>query len=143
MIGTVTEFNDDSMGGSLTEVNRLRVTVVAAPTTAPVPVTGQGAATLLQATNAAAYESVLVTLNDVKLTAIGNADNGFVATAVQGTTTFGTDILRLAAGNLGCYSSITGFWTNLEAGASAARTKPNAHGFIPLTLGTGVTCPAA
>ena len=147
IIGKISEFNDDMTGGTLTELAPLQVTVVAAPAGAPVPVTNQTAAQLLVAATAPTFESVLVTLTNVKITALGTTTNGLIATAVQNGTTFGagTDIIQstdptpLTAGT--CYSSITGFWTNLEAGSTSATTKPNAFGFIPATLGAvGTAC---
>lgn len=147
VIGTVTEFNDDTAGGTLTEVNGLQVAVATdspTPPVAPTPVTTETATTLLDAANAKGFESVLVTLTDVKITALGAVANGSVATATQGGKTFGlgSDALVLTNTDLGCYASITGLWTNLEAAGSAVTTKPNAFGFIPVTLvglGTG-TC---
>ncbi|HWU90350.1 MAG TPA: hypothetical protein VN253_23965 [Kofleriaceae bacterium] len=141
--GSVSEFNDDTLGGTLTELNGLDVTVQAGAPGTLVPVTGQTAATLLQSTTAPMYESVLVTLTDVNLTTLGGTTNGFIATAVQNGTSFGagTDVLHFVAGDLKCYSSITGFWTNLQAASTAATTKPNAFGFIPVTLGApGTAC---
>jgi hypothetical protein len=139
--GTVSEFNDDMMAGSLTELAPLRITVVnATPTQLTPATTNIDVAFLMNPENATHYESVLVTLSNVAITALGNSDNGFVATGKQAGTSFGlgTDVLHLAAADLGCYASITGLWTNLEA--SGAKTKPNAFGFIPVTLtGKGAT----
>jgi hypothetical protein len=136
VIGNVTEFNDDTTGGTLTEVQPLRISIVDATPAALVPVTGVTAAALLDSIAAPQYESVLVTLDNVKITAVGDSAHGFVATAVQGGTTFGigTDILQLAATDFACYKTVTGFWTNLEA--AGVTTKPNAFGFIVRTLGT-------
>lgn len=138
--GTVSEFNDDTMAGSLTEVAPLRITVVNPTPATLTPITQTpasnaiDAAFLMDPANAPHYESVLVTLSNVALTALGDSDHGFVATARQGTTTFGigTDVVRLVANQMGCYATITGLWTNLEA--AGAKTKPNAFGFIPRTL---------
>lgn len=132
---SVQEFNDDMAGGTLTEVNGLSVTVVT-PTGTVVPVTGQTAATLLAPATAPAYESVLVTLTNVNITTLGTMTNGFVATAMQNGTPFkmGTDAVHLATTDVGCHASITGLWTNLEAASPMASTKPNAFGFIPVTL---------
>ena len=138
--GTVSEFNDDTMAGTLTELTPLRITVVNATPATLTPMTQTpasnpiDAAFLMDAANAPHYESVLVTLSNVAITALGDSDHGFVAAAKQGTTTFGmgTDVLRLAAAQVGCYATITGMWTNLEA--VGAKTKPNAFGFIPRTL---------
>jgi hypothetical protein len=136
VIGKVIEFNDDPTGGTLTEVSALQVTVAAGAPIALGPVETQTATALLETANAADYESVLVTLTNVKLTAIGTAANGSIATGTQGGKTFGvaTDVVALTSENLGCYASITGLWTNLEAPGAAATTKPNAFGFIPVTL---------
>ena len=84
---------------------------------------------------------MLVTLDNVNISALGATANGFIATATQNGTTFGigTDILHLAAIDLACYKTVTGFWTNLEA--SGVTTKPNAFGFIVRDLGAkGGTC---
>jgi hypothetical protein len=143
VIGTVQEFNDDAMGGSLTEITFPAVTVVAGAPGVIVPVANKTAAQLLDATAGPTFESVAVTLTNVNITALGTTTNGFVATAVQNGTTFkvGTDILQGAEMPVGCYTTITGFWTNLEAGAMGATTKPNAMGFIPQTLGAiGAGC---
>jgi len=140
VIGTVTEFNDDMAGGTLTEVQPLRITVAAGTPAALTPMTGVTVVTLLDPANAPMYESVLVTLDNVKISAIGASANGFIATAAQtvGQTAtpfgIGTDINQLVAADLACYKTVTGFWTNLQ-GASAT-TKPNAYGFIVRDLGT-------
>lgn len=146
VIGSVNEFNDDTMGGTLTEVQPLRISVVNATPSTLVPITGVTVATLLDPVMSPQYESVLVTLDNVKITAIGDptGKNGFIATAVQGTTTFGigTDILQLKAADLACYKTVTGFWTNLQAAGTTATTKPNAYGFIIRDKGTtDGTCP--
>jgi len=135
---TVSEFNDDDMGGTLTELNNPGLDIQADAAGTVVPVTNMTAVQLLDAGTAPTFESVAVTLTNVNITALGSAGNGFIASATQNGTTFGvaTDILHLVTGDLGCYSSITGFWTNLQAAATSATTKPNAFGFIPMTLGT-------
>ena len=136
VIGTVSEFNDDTMGGTLTEVQPLRISVVNATPGAPVPITGVSVATLVNPAIAPLYESVLVTLDNVNISALGATANGFIATAAQNGTTFGigTDIVHLAATDLACYKTVTGFWTNLEVATGS--TKPNAYGFIVRDLGT-------
>ena len=77
---------------------------------------------------------MLITLSNVLVTALGTDANGKIATAKQGSTTFGVgaEAIELTAANT-CYESITGFWTTLQA--PGATTKPNAFGFIPLVLG--------
>ena len=141
VIGTVSEFNDDTMGGTLTEVQPLRITVVNATPGTPAPITGVSVATLLDPANAPQYESVLVTLDNVNISAVGINTNGFIATAKQNGTTFGvgTDIVLTKDIALGCYQTVTGFWTNLETVGAA--TKPNAYGFIIRDHGaTGTSC---
>ena len=136
IIGKVNEFNDDMMGGTLTEVAPLANTFDTASPATIVPISGKTAAELLMPANAPMYESVQITLTNVNITTLGTSTNGFVATGVQNGTTFkvGTDAVHLAAADVGCHATITGYWTNLEAGGTAATTKPNAFGFIPLTL---------
>jgi len=141
VIGTVSEFNDDTAGGTLTEVQPLRITVVNATPGTPAPITGVTVATLLDPANAPQYESVLVTLDNVNISAIGINTNGNIATAKQNGTTFGigTDIVFSKDIVLGCHQTVTGFWTNLET--VGATTKPNAYGFIVRDLGAlGTSC---
>lgn len=144
VIGAVDEFNDDANGDALTEIVSPSITVDAAAAGTVVPL-ARTAAQLMDPTTGPTFESVAVVLTNVNLTALGNATNGFIGTATQGATTFkfGTDVLHPAAADLGCYATITGFWTQLQAGASGATTKPNAMGFVPAVLGTkiGATCP--
>jgi hypothetical protein len=134
--GTVSEFNDDTMGGSLTEVAPLRLAVSADAPVALTPVTGKTVTDLTVPATGPLYESVLVTLDNVAITAVGSSANGFLATAKQGGVTFsiGTDIIQLAAADLACYKTMTGLWTNLQVTGTAP--KPNAFGFIVRTLGT-------
>jgi hypothetical protein len=145
IIATVQEFNDDANGGTLTELTQPQVTILADPAATVVPL-AKTAADLVDPTNGPTFESVLVTLTNVELTTVGNAMNGFVATAKQGVTTFkmGTDAVRFTAGTSeGCYATIVGLGTNLQAAAAGATTKPNSLGFIPVTLGakTAGACP--
>lgn len=141
--GSIQEYNDDMMGGTLTEFSGATTTLVTG-TGVVVPVTGKTAADLLDATTGPTYESVLVTLTNVNITALGNTANGFIATATQGGTTFklSTDSLRFVAGDVGCHATMTGLWTNLQAPSSSATTKPNALGFIPTSMAAvGGACP--
>jgi hypothetical protein len=143
LLGTAVEFNDDAMGGTLTELTSPAVVVSADAPGTLVPVTNQTVAQLLDPTTAPMFESVLVTLTNVNLTALGNGTNGFIGTAVQNGTSFkfGTEVLRPAVTDLKCYATITGFWTNMQAPATGATTKPNVFGFIPVTLGAaGAAC---
>jgi len=134
--GTVSEFNDDTAGGALTELAPLRVTVSADAPVALTPVAGKTVTDLLVPATAPTYESVLVTLGDVAITAIGTSANGFLATGKQAGTMFsiGTDIKQLVAGDVACYKTVTGFWTNLEIAGTPP--KPNVYGFIVRDLGT-------
>jgi|GEM_PF-2527527 len=136
VVGTVTEFNDDTLGGSLTELVPLRITVVNATPAAPIPITGLAVSTLLDPATAPLYESVLVTLDNVNILGLGSTANGVIATATQNGTTFGigADTLQLSIADLACFKTITGFWTNLES--TTASTKPNAFGLILRDLGT-------
>lgn len=144
VIGAVDEFNDDANGDALTEIVTPTVTVDAAAAGTVVPA-ARTAAQLMDPTTGKTFESVAVVLTNVNLTALGDATTGFIGTATQGATTFkfSTEVLRPVAGDLGCYATITGFWTQLQAGAPGATTKPNAMGFVPAVLGTktGATCP--
>ncbi len=143
VIGSVQEFNDDMMGGTLTEVNGMKTTLLTAAGTV-VPVAGQTVANLMVAATAPTYESVLVQLTNVKLTTLGAAANGFIATATQGGTTFkiSTEVLRPAAAEVGCHVTMTGLWTNLQAPGMAATMKPNAFGLIVTSMAAvGGVCP--
>jgi hypothetical protein len=137
VIGTVSEFNDDTTGGTLTEIQPLRITVVNGTPVALTAKTGLTVSDLMVPATAPLYESVLVTLDNVKISAVGASANGFIATATQNGTSFGigTDIVQLKApDDLACYKTVTGFWTNLEV--ATVTTKPNAFGFIVRDLGT-------
>lgn len=145
VVGNVTEFNDDTLGGTLTELAPLAYTVSADAPVVPTPVTGKTVADLLVPATATTYESVLVTLDNVAITAVGASANGFIATGKQSGTEFkiGTDIIQLKGqnpndandkGDLACYKTVTGLWTNLQV--AGVTTKPNAFGFIVRTLGT-------
>jgi len=76
--GTVSEFNDDTAGGTLTELTPLRVVVSADAPVTLTPITGKTVADLLVPATAPTYESVLVTLDNVAITAIGTSANGFL-----------------------------------------------------------------
>ncbi len=132
--GVVQENNNDATGDTLTEIggSGTTVTFVAAPTTPPIPVLGQQASALVAAEP---FESVLVTLTNVKVTM--NGDAAFhVGQLTQNGTTFlsDDDIFRLLDAELNkCYASITGIWTY--------QVFNNAFGFLPIAVGTGTgTC---
>ncbi len=143
VIGAVTEFNDDANGGALTEIVSPSITVNADAAGTVVPA-ARTVAQLMDSTAGPTFESVAVVLTNVEFTANGNIGNGFIGAAKQGATTFqfSTDILHTAVGDLGCYATVTGFWTQLQA-TGTAMPKPNAMGFIPSAFGTktGATCP--
>jgi hypothetical protein len=100
------------MGESVTQITDAEPVLVAAPTTAPVPVVGQTAATLNVAATGEPYESVLVTLTNVKVMNVGTSPN-FVGQLQQGATTFASDddILRLLAADVNKCFTITGLWS--------------------------------
>jgi hypothetical protein len=137
VVGGVDEFNDDANGGALTEIVNPTITVSGDAAGVIVPM-ARTVAQLMDPTDGPTFESVSVTLTNVNLMALGDATNGFIGTAVQNGTTFKftTEILRPAAADLGCYATITGLWTQLQAPATGATTKPNAMGFVPAVLGT-------
>ncbi len=86
VIGKVTEGNNDATGDTLTQISRLGVTVSAAPTTPAVPVIGQTVDQLLMNATGEPYESVLVTLTNVKVTMVGTQANFNISDVAQKTT---------------------------------------------------------
>jgi len=105
-------------GTTLTEVNGLDVSFLAAPTVQPTPVAGQTVASLLAAGTGEPYESVLVTLTNVKVTSLGSMATFGVGNATQKagatltTFTHDDDIYRFVTADNGvCYATITGIWT--------------------------------
>jgi hypothetical protein len=137
VIGTVDSFNNDTMGLGLLELKEL-ATTTSAGACAVAPVTNQTAANLTQDLMGKPMIGSLVTLTDVKVTALGNSGNHGAGAMVQGGTTFEyqSDILAsyLAAGELNkCYATITGIWTY--------DVYTNAYSLQPLLPGTGTgTC---
>jgi hypothetical protein len=137
IIGTVDEFNDATGTGTLTEIRALSITAGTGTTGTVVPVTGQTVATLNADGTGEPYEGVLVTLTNVKVTAVGTTGTGGtfgVGDATQSGTTFKTDddIFLLNSLNA-CYATITGVWSYLPFN--------NTWGFLPLSAGTGTgTC---
>ena len=134
--GTAVEQNNDANGDTVTQIaGGAAVTFVAAPTAAPTPVTNQTAAALTVAATGEPFESVLVTLTNVKVTAVGNQFG--VGQLQQGATSFlfDDDAFVLPNEELNkCYASITGLWTY--------QVFDNAYGFLPLAVGAGTgTCP--
>jgi hypothetical protein len=135
--GTVVENNNDANGDTTTQIaNGATMTFVAAPTAAPVPLTGKTAAELTVAATGEPFESVLVTLANVKVNAAGNQGNFGVGQLQQSGTTFlsDDDVFRILDVEVGkCYATITGLWTY--------QVFDNVYGFLPLAVGTGIgTC---
>ena len=131
VIGTVVEFNDSTGTDTLTEVKALSVTAGTAGTSTITPVSGQNVTSM----SAESYESVLVTLSNVKITTVGASGTFGVGAAAQypGAVMFKTDD-DIATTPIGpantCYASVTGVWTYL--------VYENAWGLLPLTAtGTG------
>ena len=134
VIGKAVENNNDTMGATVTTINSYAIELVAAPTTPPVPVAGQTVTSLMQASTGEPYESVLVTLTNVKVATLGTATNFNVSDVSQKATAVTAfkaddDIYRFVAADLGdCYSTITGIWTY--------SVFENAYVFLP-RAGTG------
>jgi predicted extracellular nuclease len=132
--GTVTENNNDMMGDTVTQLSGGSVTLVTAAAGAPVPVTNQTAADLLVAATGEPFESVLVTLTNVKIVAIPDPANFGMGMMQQGAATFLTDddTLRLPDPVNTCFASVTGIWTY--------QVFENTYAFLPISgTGTG-TC---
>lgn len=131
--GTVQE-NGFGQGDTTTQLGAgATVTFVEAPTSAPVPVSGQTAAALVVAATGEPYESVLVTLTDVKVNSIGTADF-WVGELQQGATTFlsDDDIMKLEDADLNKCFTMTGIWTY--------QVFDDEYGLLPMTK-TETPCP--
>jgi hypothetical protein len=134
VIGRVKEYNNDATGESLTEVEAMAWSLTTAGPATTVPVDGQTAAVLTQAATGEPYESVLVTLEDVKITKVGTMANFYVSEGTQGTTAFliDDDIARLDAADLNKCFTLTGIWTY--------QVFDNKYGMLSMTK-TETTCP--
>ncbi len=135
VIGTVQEFNDNMGTETLTEIKALTITA-ANGMAGTTPVTGKTAAELSVAATGEPYEGAMVTLSNVKVTALGNAGNFGVGSMSSGGTTFKTDddIFLVASAVNTCFATITGVWTYMPF--------DNVYGFLPLAAGTGTgVCP--
>lgn len=132
--GKVSEFN------TLTEISGLSITKLAAADVTPTPITNKTAANLASTTaddpTVEPYESVLVTLTNVKVTAVDSDAANHISTLTQTVVAAKTDffadddIYRFVATEAGkCYASITGIWT--------WNNTKMAYGFLPLAAGTG------
>jgi hypothetical protein len=133
VIGRALEFNNDANGQTLTQIIRISITNGETPVPT-VPVVDQTATTLVPAATGEAYESVLVTLTNVKVTAAGNSTNFYVGELEQNGMKFlsDDDILRLTDPVGTCYATITGIWTY--------QVFDNKYGLLPISKTTGV-CP--
>ncbi|MGE0396283.1 MAG: hypothetical protein AB7T06_06155 [Kofleriaceae bacterium] len=146
VFGTAVEFNNNDMGGgmtgsTLTQLTSGTVTVTAAPTAQVTPVTGQTVASLLADATGEPYESVLVTLTNVKVTTVAPSPMSpsfGVSDLAQypGNDAFKADddmVIIPTADMDKCYASITGIWTY--------QVFENRYQFLPIALGTGTgTC---
>ncbi|HWO19449.1 MAG TPA: hypothetical protein VNO30_11765 [Kofleriaceae bacterium] len=134
VIGRAIEFNNDGMGETLTQINRLSVPTGQTPVPM-VPVADQTAATLVAAATGEPYESVLVTLTNVKVSVAGTSTNFYVGELDQNGTKFlsDDDILRLTDPVGTCYAAITGIWTY--------QVFDNKYGLLPISKTPGGVCP--
>ncbi|MEJ7601090.1 MAG: hypothetical protein WKG01_24515 [Kofleriaceae bacterium] len=134
VIGKAKEYNNDAMGETLTQVEALAWSLTTAGPATTFPVDDKLAAVLTQAATGEPYESVLVTLKDVKVTMVGTEPKFYVSTGVQGATTFliDDDALRLEAGDLNKCFTFTGLWTY--------QVFDNKYGLLPTTK-TVTPCP--
>ncbi|MGN6110450.1 MAG: hypothetical protein ACTHU0_35430 [Kofleriaceae bacterium] len=133
VVGKAEEFNNDTNGGTLTEITGATVTLVEPAAAAPTPVTTQTAAALLDPSTGAAHESVLVQLQNVKVLSVGTA-TFWVGQLQQGTSTFlsDDDIYRLEAADVGKCFTMTGIWTY--------QVYDNAYGLLPISKVEEGTC---
>ncbi len=148
IFGTATEFNNDAQGTTLTQIQNGTVTVTAAPTAQVTPVTGQTVTSLLAEATGEPYESVVVTLTNVRVTMASTGPNSPTNPNTPGN--FGISDLAQYPGNVAfkaddevliipmadtgkCYASITGIWTYTVF--------DNRYQFLPIAAGTGTgTC---
>lgn len=142
VIGKVEEFNDSTGTDTLTEIKAMAINAGTAGTSTLTGLTGMSPTQL----SSEPYESVFVTLQNVKLTTVGvpcasgqvppACSYGVGAISVGGTAVKTDDDINLLGGTAGtCFASVSGIWTYL--------VYENAWGFLPLTTtGTGTgTCP--
>jgi hypothetical protein len=151
VMGTAVEFNNTSngqmTGTTLTQITSGSLTVTAAPTAQVTPVSGQTVASLKAESTGEAYESVLVTLTNVLVTAastgpmgpMGNPAGNYGISDLShypGNATFKADdevLIIPVADNTRCYASITGIWTY--------SVYEDRYQFLPIAAGTGTgTC---
>ena len=139
ILGKTKEQNNDTTGDTVTQIESASVQFLAAPVGSPVPEATLQASALVAAATGEPFESVLVTLTNVKVNALGDATpmtgNFGVGQLQQGATTFlsDDDILLLADPVGTCYASVTGIWTY--------QVFSNAYGLLPISTTPGGTCP--
>jgi hypothetical protein len=135
IIGTVQEYNNDTMGSTVTELKALDVSAGSAGTVTITPISGLAIATLTTAATGEQYEGVLVRLSNVKVTVLGNSGNFGVGQMQKDGVQFATDddIFLVTSTVNTCFATIDGIWTYLPY--------QDAYGFLPLAVGTGTgTC---
>lgn len=137
VMGAGAEFDGNNGGETVTQVVSPSITVTAAPTGTVTPVPGQSVSDLLAAATGEPYEGVLVSLSNVKVSALGT-DPNFIADLAQfpdnAAFKADDDIYRFVAGDLNqCFDSITGIWTY--------NPYDDRFVFVPTATGTGTgTC---
>jgi hypothetical protein len=134
VIGRALESNNDAVGETQTQIVKISVTA-GQPPVALTPVSTQVAATLAQSTTGEPFESVLVTLTNVKVSVAGTSGNFYVGELEQNGTKFlsDDDILRLTDAVGTCYATITGIWTY--------QVFDNKWGLLPISKTNGGVCP--
>ena len=112
--GRVDEFNNDMMGGTLTQIGGAPVvTFVAGNAVTPVPVTGVSMATLTTDATGEPYEGVLLEIANVRVT--GTADMfGVRSMGIAGNTMLfvaDDDLSTLTSPNDTCFTMLRGIWS--------------------------------
>jgi hypothetical protein len=144
--GKVKEFDvDPADGDTLTELEQAAVTLVAAPTTAPVPLTTASAEALASLATGEQYEGVLVQLTNLKITAVAAGDRVTLSDATNQTIVMDDTAFDYATGSPSnpnadfavgtCLASVTGVM-NVELGNNIRTLNPRNAGDI-----VRVTCP--
>jgi hypothetical protein len=136
--GSGAEFDGQNGGDTLTQVTSPSINVMAPPSGQVAAVTGKTVSELLVPSTGEAYEGVLVTLTNVKVTTVGTMGNNFISDLAQypGNVAFkaDNDIYQVVAGDANkCFASITGIWTY--------NAFDDQYQFLPRAVGTGTgTC---
>ncbi|MDX2087171.1 MAG: hypothetical protein SFX73_04950 [Kofleriaceae bacterium] len=134
VLGGAEEFDGNDGGDTVTQLTSPAITVAAGSPATITPVTNQTVSTLLASGTGEPYESVLVTLTNVKVNTVGTSTNNYLTDLAQypGATAFKADddIYRFVTGDANaCYASITGLWTY--------NAFEDQYMFLPLAAGTG------